>query len=81
MDVVFHDAYNKLLLPKFAVYHSEENMELYKDIIIPEGTEVFSSEYAQKFNSRYSKRVFDICMNIENSWTIEPWHIKASLRF
>jgi len=80
VDVVFHDAYNKLLLPKFAVYHSEENMELYKDIIIPEGTEVFSSEYAQKFNSRYSKRVFDICMNIETSWTIEPWHIKASLR-
>ena len=80
VDVIFHDAYNKLLLPKFAVYHSEENVELYKDIIIPEGTEVFSSEYALKFMSRYSKRVFDVCMNIENSWTIEPWHIKASLR-
>jgi len=80
VNVYFHDAYKKLLLPKFAAYHSEENVELYKDIIIPEGTEVFSSDAAQKFISRYSKRVFDICMNIGNPWTIEPWHIKASLR-
>lgn len=80
VNVYFHDAYKKLLLPKFAVYHSEDNVELYKDIIIPEGTEVFSSETAQKFIGVYSKRVFDISMNIDCSWTIEPWHIKSSLR-
>jgi len=80
VDVFFHDAYKHLMLPKFAVYHSEENAELYKDIIIPEGTNVFTSASAQKFISTYSKRVFDICMNIEGSWAIEPWHVKASLR-
>ena len=81
MNVFFHDAYKHLMLPKFAVYHSEENVELYKDIIIPEDVNVFSSESAQKFISRYSKRVFDICMNMDVSLTIEPWHIKALLRF
>ena len=80
VNVFFHDAYKHLMLPKFAVYHSEENVELYKDIIIPEDVNVFSSESAQKFISRYSKRVFDICMNMDVSWTIEPWHVKASLR-
>ena len=68
------------MLPKFAVYHSEENEELYKDIIIPDDVNVFSSECAQKFISRYSKRVFDISMNMDVSWTIEPWYVKDSLR-
>ena len=80
VNVFFHDAYKHLMLPKFAVYHSEENVEIYKDIIIPEDVNVFSSESAQKFISRYSKRTFDICMNMDVSWTIEPWHVKASLR-
>ena len=80
VDVFFHDAYKHLLLPKFAVYHSEENVETYKDIIIPQDVNVYSSESAQVFTSRYSKRVFDICMNMEVPWTIQPWHIKASLR-
>jgi len=80
VDVYFHEAYKYLLLPKFAVYHSEENVEAYKDIIIPEGVNVYSSETARAFINYFSKRVFDVCMNIEVSWTIEPWHIKASLR-
>ena len=54
VNVFFHDAYKHLMLPKFAVYHSEENVELYKDIIIPEDVNVFSSEFAQKFISLYS---------------------------
>ena len=80
VDVFFHDAYKHLLLPKFAVYHSEENVETYKDIIIPQDVNVYSSESAQVFTSRYSKRVFDICMNMEVPWTIQLWHIKALLR-
>jgi len=80
VNVFFHDAYKYLLLPKFAVYHTEENAEIYKDILIPEDDVNVSSEAVRKFISRYSKRVFDISMNIEQSWTIQPWHIKASLR-
>ena len=81
INVEFRLAYVHLLLPKFAVYHSEENCEKYKDILIPEGEEVFSSPSVQEFYNTFSKRVFDVCMNIKNPWTIEPWHIKATLRF
>ena len=81
IEVEFSLAYKDLLLPKFAVYHSEENCEKYKDILIPEGEEVFSSPSAQVFYNTFSKRVFDVCMNITNSWTVQPWHIKATLRF
>ena len=56
-------------------------IEKYKDILIPEGEEVFSSPTVQEFYNTFSKRVFDVCMNIKNPWTIEPWHIKATLRF
>eukprot|EP00092_Neocalanus_flemingeri_P035550 GFUD01038695.1.p1 GENE.GFUD01038695.1~~GFUD01038695.1.p1 ORF type:complete len:289 (-),score=64.81 GFUD01038695.1:37-903(-) len=80
VNVYFHEAYKYLLLPKFAVYHSEENIEAFKDIIIPEDVNVYSSESAQTFISRYSKRVFDVCLNLDVPWIIEPWHIKASLR-
>jgi len=80
IETIFNEAYKNLLLPKFAVYHTKENLDLYKDIVIPEGTDVYSSESVHKFISRYSKRVFDVCMSDSNSWTIEPWHIKASLR-
>ena len=80
IEVEFSLAYKDLLLPKFAVYHSEENCEKYKDILIPEGEEVFSSPSAQVFYNTFSKRVFDVCMNITNSWTVQPWHIKATLR-
>jgi len=80
IDVEFSRAYRHLLLPKFAVYHSEENCEKYKDILIPEGEEVFSSLTAEQFYNTFSKRVFDVCMNIKNPWTVEPWHIKTTLR-
>ena len=76
----FNRAYTDLLLPKFAVYWSEENLERYKDIVIPEGSKVYSSESARVFQSFYSKRVFDVRMNLYEPWTIEPWHIRATLR-
>lgn len=41
-------ARDELLLPGFAVYASEENLEKYKDILIPEEKRTFSSETAQE---------------------------------
>ena len=76
----FSSVHKHLLLPGFAVYHTPENCELLKDIIIPEDQEVFSSPSVQQFINFYSKRVFDVCMNIRESWSIEPWHVSASLR-
>merc|ERR1712032_671598 len=57
VSVPFHLAHPKLLLPGFADYHTEENVEKHKDIILPEDSIINSSP-----------------------WTIEKWHIKASLR-
>jgi len=69
-----------LMLPGFAVYHNQENLERYKDIVIPEETRMNSSESARWLAVMWSKRVLDVCLNTDNPWTIQPWHIKASLR-
>ena len=98
VSVPFHLAHPKLLLPGFADYHTEENVEKYvyfndlvflrsdthlcrhKDIILPEDSIINSSASAKEFITFFSKRVFDICMSSSTPWTIEKWHIKASLR-
>jgi len=69
-----------LLLPGFAVYHNEENLLKYADIIIPEEIKMVSSDTAHRAIKKWSKRVLDICLNMHNEWTIDKWHIKASLR-
>jgi len=77
---LFHEAHSKLLLPGFAVYHTEENVKRLGDFIIPEEQIVNSSESARLFLNYFSKRIFDICMSSSTPWTIEKWHIKASMR-
>jgi len=80
VSVPFHLAHPKLLLPGFAVYHTDENVEKHKDIILPEDSIINSSATARDFIAFFSKRVFDICLSSSTPWTIEKWHIKASLR-
>lgn len=74
-------AYNKLLLPGLAVYHTEKNVEKYK----PKGEESIdeekhSSQFAKRTVNMLQNRVFAIVMNKDHPWVIEPWHIRASLR-
>eukprot|EP00088_Acartia_fossae_P069582 TRINITY_DN9122_c0_g1_i10.p1 TRINITY_DN9122_c0_g1~~TRINITY_DN9122_c0_g1_i10.p1 ORF type:complete len:296 (-),score=43.28 TRINITY_DN9122_c0_g1_i10:66-953(-) len=70
-----------LLLPGHAVYHNDENLEKYSDIVIPEETKMFSSDVARKIYSNWSKRCLDVCMSMDvKEWTLERWHVKASLR-
>jgi len=69
-----------LLLPGFAVYHNEENLHKFADIVIPEDTKMISTATANRVIKKWSKRVLDICLNMHNEWTIEPWHIKAAFR-
>merc|ERR1719339_644880 len=80
VSVPFHLAHPKLLLPGFADYHTEENVEKHKDIILPEDSIINSSASAKEFITFFSKRVFDICLSGSTPWSIEKWHIKASLR-
>jgi len=80
VNVPYRKAHKHLLLPGFAVYHSDENLEKYRDIIIPEDVEHHSTETARLMINFWSKRVLDVVMNMDVPWTIEKWHIKASLR-
>ena len=52
----------------------------HKDIILPEDSIINSSATARDFIAFFSKRVFDICLSSSTPWTLEKWHIKASLR-
>lgn len=80
VTTLFNKAHSHLLLPGFAVYHNKENLELLKDIVIPEDQEVDSSPTIRPFLNFYSRRAFDVCLNGQTPWTIEKWHIKATLR-
>merc|ERR1711915_1095824 len=52
----------------------------YADFIIPEETKMNSSNSARLLVRLLSKKVIDVCMNSDNPWTIEPFHVRASLR-
>jgi len=80
VNVPFRKAHKYLLLPGFAVYHTEENLEKFADIIIPEEVQQNSSETARKMVNYWSKRVLGVKMNMDVPWTIEKWHIKTALR-
>ena len=63
IEAEFTNAHKHLLLPGFAVYHSQENCEKHKDILIPEDADIWSSDTVQQFINFYSKRVFDIYLS------------------
>jgi len=72
--------YRDLILPGLAVYYSEAAAARHAAILIPETTRMNSSETARLFAMKWSKRVLDVCLSMDHPWTVEPWHVKASLR-
>lgn len=72
----------QLLLPKLAVYSTPENLLKYQKS--PEDADVsqssHSSLYAGLTMKFLSRCVIAVVMNMDHPWTIEPWHIRASLR-
>ncbi|KAK5648252.1 hypothetical protein RI129_003144 [Pyrocoelia pectoralis] len=73
-------AYDKLLLPGLAVYATPEYVELYKDYKKGADEVAHSSPYVVQTARELSKKVLSVVMSMENPWTIQPWHIKASFR-
>lgn len=80
VNVPYRKAHKYLLLPGFAVYHSDDNLEKYAHIVLPEDAETNSTESARIMINWWSKRVLDVTLNMDVPWTIQKWHIKASLR-
>ena len=71
------------MFPKLAVYASPENLTKYANIVIPENSAQYSSEITQRQLPLVSKIVVPIVMSGDRSneqWTVEPWHIRISLR-
>lgn len=75
-------AYNKLLLPGLAVYDTPENQLKYKKTETSTVTneKVYSSRFAKRTIDILERRIFAIVMNKKQPWTVEPWHIRVSLR-
>ena len=83
MKIPAEQAHKELLLPGLAIYASPENLERYVDIVISEDSIRYSSERTQKNLPRLSKIVIPIVMSGDlrsGVWTVEPWHIRVSLR-
>lgn len=78
-----HFGRQNLILPKLAVYASPENLEKYADLIEARKTSTktkFSSLYVYLVLRLLSKRTFLVIMNPNETWTIEPWHIRIACR-
>jgi len=73
-------AHKELLFPGLAVYASPENLEAYRDVIIPEDAVQFSSKSIQKAYPELSRKVICLKMHDVNPWTVEKWHIRVALR-
>jgi len=72
-------ARQELLLPGFGVYASPENLQRYTDIVIPEDAVQYSSTSVSESIAELSKTVVPVVMNGEESWTLQPWHLKLAL--
>lgn len=73
-------AYNKLLLPGLAVYKTPENQARYTKTADEKDSIAHSSPFAQRTVNVLENRILAVVMNKDNSWVVEPWHIRASLR-
>ncbi|XP_060864818.1 large ribosomal subunit protein bL9m [Metopolophium dirhodum] len=74
-------AYDQLLLPKFAIYASPDNLERMKNNLYQTKDEEKPSSIHALQTAKYLKKmVVSVSMNKDEPWTIEPWHIRVSLR-
>uniref|UniRef100_A0A1B6BWP4 Large ribosomal subunit protein bL9m n=1 Tax=Clastoptera arizonana TaxID=38151 RepID=A0A1B6BWP4_9HEMI len=72
-------AYTKYIAPGIAEFATPENLNRLKSSDANK-IKKFSSVDVEKTISYLNTRVFSIVMNKETEWTIEPWHIRVSLR-
>ncbi|KAF4524589.1 hypothetical protein B566_EDAN008544 [Ephemera danica] len=70
--------YETLLLPGLAEYYTEEAKErLSADSSDEPG---YSSPYVERMSNVLSRMVISITMNKDEAWTLQPWHVRASMR-
>uniref|UniRef100_A0A2R5LJC3 Large ribosomal subunit protein bL9m n=1 Tax=Ornithodoros turicata TaxID=34597 RepID=A0A2R5LJC3_9ACAR len=82
ISVPSYYAYFNLILPGYAMYASPENLELrekHKQKKIEAGP-TFSSPYASLTIRLMETRTYNLSMNRDLPWTVEPWHVRVALR-
>lgn len=73
-------AYNNLILNNLAVYKTPEAMNKYTKEETDKVEKLHSSPFAQRTVNMLNILNLAVVMNKNEPWTIEKWHIKASLR-
>lgn len=73
-----HKAYTTLILPGLAVYDNPENRIKYDTNTKLQETR--RSPFVQRTINVFQKRLVYVTMNKFNSWTLEPWHVRISMR-
>ena len=74
------NAFVNLIPAQKAVYASDKNLILYKDLIESQSSGGPSSALSAVTANRLMTNIFLIKMSGEKEWTLEAWHIRAHLR-
>lgn len=73
-----HKAYRDLILPGLAVYDDPDNRQKYDTEA--KLLEIRRSPFVERTINVFQKRLVTLTMNKFNEWTIEPWHVRVSMR-
>ncbi|XP_037080339.1 39S ribosomal protein L9, mitochondrial-like [Pollicipes pollicipes] len=76
-------AHNELLALGRAVYASPENLEKYRNVATESASEQeqqHSSIYSAQTVKTLSSKVLGVTMNLEEPWTLQPWHLRVAFR-
>lgn len=74
-------AYENFILPGLAVYANPENLEKYKTYEKrPLEENTHSSPFVKRTMDCLHRLVLRVTMSNSEPWTLQPWHLKASLR-
>lgn len=73
-----HKAYKSLILPGLAVYDNPENRIKYNTDTKLQETR--RSPFVQRTINVFQMRLVNVTLNKTNSWTLEPWHVRVSMR-
>jgi len=74
------EARRDLLLPGLAVYATDENLEKYKEIIIPEDELSYSSSYIKKILPILHRYVIPLTVNPYGTWVLNACHVRACMK-
>lgn len=80
VDVKRWNAFNNLIPSQKAVYASEANLRLYRELIESKSTGGPSSALSALTAEQLKRKIFLIDMSDQGKWQLSAWHIRSNLR-